>query len=94
MRAAVFKAVGQPLAIENRPDPTPDEGEIVIKVGRCGICGTGSSHGDAVHRLWPLRDVSVRSAQFLYRICIENYGISERAIRETFAEYIAAHHLD
>jgi (R,R)-butanediol dehydrogenase/meso-butanediol dehydrogenase/diacetyl reductase len=46
MRAAVFKAVGQPLAIEQRPDPTPGEGEVVIKVGRCGICGTDLSMTD------------------------------------------------
>lgn len=46
MRAAVFKAVGQPLAIEHRPDPTPGEGEVVLKVGRCGICGTDMSMSD------------------------------------------------
>lgn len=40
MRAAVFKEPGKPWAIENRPDPAPGEGEAVIKVGRCGICGT------------------------------------------------------
>ena len=46
MRAAVFKAVGQPLAIEQRPDPTPAEGEIVLKVARCGICGTDLAMSD------------------------------------------------
>jgi len=40
MKAAVFKGVGIPLAIEHRPDPTPAEGEVVIKTGRCGICGS------------------------------------------------------
>ena len=40
MRAAVFKEVGQPLAIETVPDPTPGPGQVVLKVGRCGICGT------------------------------------------------------
>ena len=40
MKAAIFKAVGQPLEIENISDPTPGEGEIVVQVGRCGICGT------------------------------------------------------
>jgi threonine dehydrogenase-like Zn-dependent dehydrogenase len=46
MRAAVFKAVGKPLAIEQRPDPTPGEGEVVLKVGRCGICGTDLAMSD------------------------------------------------
>jgi threonine dehydrogenase-like Zn-dependent dehydrogenase len=46
MRAGVFKGVGRPLAIENRPDPTPGDGEIVIKVGRCGVCGTDLAMSD------------------------------------------------
>ena len=46
MRAAIFKAVGQPLAIEQRPDPTPGEGEVVLKVARCGICGTDLAMSD------------------------------------------------
>jgi (R,R)-butanediol dehydrogenase/meso-butanediol dehydrogenase/diacetyl reductase len=29
-----------PLAVERLPDPRPGEGEIVVKVGRCGICGS------------------------------------------------------
>jgi 2-desacetyl-2-hydroxyethyl bacteriochlorophyllide A dehydrogenase len=40
MRAAVFKGPGRPLAIETLRDPTPGEGELVLRVGRCGICGT------------------------------------------------------
>lgn len=40
MRAAVFKAAGQPLSIETRPDPAPITGEVVIKVARCGVCGS------------------------------------------------------
>jgi threonine dehydrogenase-like Zn-dependent dehydrogenase len=40
MRAAVFKAVGQPLALESRADPVPAPGEAVIRVGRCGICSS------------------------------------------------------
>jgi 2-desacetyl-2-hydroxyethyl bacteriochlorophyllide A dehydrogenase len=40
MRAAVFHAPGQPLAIETIADPAPGEGEAVIRVKHCGICGT------------------------------------------------------
>lgn len=40
MKAAIFHALGQPLAIEDRPDPAPGEGEVVVKVCRCGICGS------------------------------------------------------
>lgn len=40
MRAAVLPALHQPLVIETLPDPAPGEGEIVVRVGRCGICGS------------------------------------------------------
>lgn len=40
MKAAVFKAVGQPLQVETVPDPSPERSELVVKVGFCGICGT------------------------------------------------------
>jgi (R,R)-butanediol dehydrogenase/meso-butanediol dehydrogenase/diacetyl reductase len=40
VRAAIFKRIGQPLAIEALPDPEPADGFVVVKVGRCGICGT------------------------------------------------------
>lgn len=40
MRAAVFQGQHQPLAIETLADPTPGEGEVVVRVGRCGICGS------------------------------------------------------
>lgn len=40
MRAAVMQGLHQPLVLETIPDPTPEEGEVVVKVGRCGICGS------------------------------------------------------
>jgi 2-desacetyl-2-hydroxyethyl bacteriochlorophyllide A dehydrogenase len=40
MRAAVFEAIGLPLAVRNLPDPDPLDDELVIQVGRCGVCGT------------------------------------------------------
>lgn len=40
MRAAVMQGLHQPLRIETLPDPTPGNGQVVVKVGRCGICGS------------------------------------------------------
>ncbi|MFM7028979.1 MAG: alcohol dehydrogenase catalytic domain-containing protein [Chakrabartia sp.] len=40
MRAVVMQGLHQPLAVETVPDPTPGAGEVVVKVGRCGICGS------------------------------------------------------
>lgn len=56
MKAVTFQALHQPLAFEEVPDPTPGTGELVVQVGRCGICGSdlhmtedaayGCRHGD------------------------------------------------
>ncbi len=40
MKAAVFHALRQPLIIEERDMPRPASDELVIRVGRCGICGS------------------------------------------------------
>jgi (R,R)-butanediol dehydrogenase/meso-butanediol dehydrogenase/diacetyl reductase len=40
MKAAVFKGIGQPLAVEDVRDPSPREDEVVVQIGRCGICGS------------------------------------------------------
>jgi (R,R)-butanediol dehydrogenase / meso-butanediol dehydrogenase / diacetyl reductase len=40
MRAAVMQGLHTPLVIKTIPDSTPGEGEVVVKVGRCGICGS------------------------------------------------------
>lgn len=58
MKGVTFQALHTPLAFESLPDPTPDAGQIVVKVGRCGICGSdlhmtedaayGRQHGDVL----------------------------------------------
>jgi (R,R)-butanediol dehydrogenase/meso-butanediol dehydrogenase/diacetyl reductase len=40
MKAAVFRAPGEPLAIADVPDPTPGPGQLVLRVAGCGICGS------------------------------------------------------
>jgi threonine dehydrogenase-like Zn-dependent dehydrogenase len=49
MKAAVFRGAGKPLAIEMLDDPKPGPTDVIIKVHRCGICGTDlhmtSGHG-------------------------------------------------
>lgn len=58
MKAVTFQGLHTPLAFESIPDPTPGAGELVVKVGRCGICGSdlhmtedpayGCQHGDVL----------------------------------------------
>jgi (R,R)-butanediol dehydrogenase/meso-butanediol dehydrogenase/diacetyl reductase len=40
MKAAVCQGLHQPLVIADLADPTPGDGEVVVRVGRCGICGS------------------------------------------------------
>jgi len=36
----VFRAVGQPLDLEERPDPVPQSGQVRIRVEACAVCRT------------------------------------------------------
>jgi propanol-preferring alcohol dehydrogenase len=40
MKAMVFRAAGQPLTLEERPDPIPRSGEICVRVEACAVCRT------------------------------------------------------
>ena len=52
MKAAVVRAFGQPLVIEDRPRPKPGRGQVLVKVAACGVCHTDlhAAHGD-----WPIK---------------------------------------
>jgi alcohol dehydrogenase, propanol-preferring len=40
MKAMVLVGPGQPLSLEQRPDPVPGPGEIRVRVEACGVCRT------------------------------------------------------
>jgi (R,R)-butanediol dehydrogenase/meso-butanediol dehydrogenase/diacetyl reductase len=40
MRAAIFKGLGQKLAIETVTDPVAGPGEVILRVEACGVCGS------------------------------------------------------
>jgi 2-desacetyl-2-hydroxyethyl bacteriochlorophyllide A dehydrogenase len=40
VKAAIFTEPNQPFQLQSLPDPEPGVGEVVIKVCRCGICGS------------------------------------------------------
>ncbi len=40
MRAARFTGPGQPLSVEEVPDPTPGPSDVVVRVEACGICAS------------------------------------------------------
>ena len=52
MKAAVVKAFGKPLVIEDVPVPTPGPGEVLVKVMACGVCHTDLHAADGD---WPVK---------------------------------------
>ncbi|WP_251978388.1 alcohol dehydrogenase AdhP [Salinicola avicenniae] len=52
MKAAVVRAFGQPLEIEELPVPQPGPGEVLVKIKASGVCHTDlhAAHGD-----WPVK---------------------------------------
>ena len=40
MRAMVLRRIGEPLHLEERPDPLPGPGEIGVRVEACAVCRT------------------------------------------------------
>ncbi|MDI1443388.1 zinc-dependent alcohol dehydrogenase [Polyangium sp. 6x1] len=52
MRAAVVRAFGQPLAIEEVPVPVPSAGEVLVRIVASGVCHTDlhAANGD-----WPVK---------------------------------------
>ena len=52
MKAAVVRAFGEPLTIEDVPIPTPGPGEVLIKVVASGVCHTDLHAADGD---WPVK---------------------------------------
>lgn len=52
----VFRAVGEPLTLEERPDPQPGNGEIRVRVEACAVCRTDLHviDGDLPHPKHPV----------------------------------------
>ncbi|MFL6005861.1 MAG: alcohol dehydrogenase AdhP [Gaiellaceae bacterium] len=52
MLAAVVHSFDQPLVIEDRPSPTPGQGQVLVRIEASGLCHTDihAAHGD-----WPVK---------------------------------------
>ncbi|GKQ37471.1 alcohol dehydrogenase AdhP [Streptomyces sp. A012304] len=52
MKAAVVRSFGEPLVLEERPDPEPGPGQVRIRLEASGLCHTDihAAHGD-----WPVK---------------------------------------
>src|SRR4051795_1090401 len=63
MRAAIFREMGKPLAIEALADPEPGPHELILKVKNCGICGS-DLHMTEATSVMPLALGSVMGHEF------------------------------
>ena len=52
MKAAVVRALGRPLSIEEVPVPTPGAGEVLVKIVASGVCHTDVHAADGD---WPVK---------------------------------------
>lgn len=88
MQALVFNGVGRPLALETLVDPTPGPGEVVLKVGRCGICGTDLHRTE--ENVWTARPPVVLGHEFSGEVAAIGRGVDSLRIgtRVTALPYI------
>jgi propanol-preferring alcohol dehydrogenase len=52
MRAAVVTAFGEPLRIDERPIPTPGDGQVLVRIAASGVCHTDIHAADGD---WPVK---------------------------------------
>jgi (R,R)-butanediol dehydrogenase / meso-butanediol dehydrogenase / diacetyl reductase len=63
MRAAVFREMSKPLAIEMLPEPEPGPHDVIVRVKNCGICGS-DLHMTEPTSIMPLALGSVMGHEF------------------------------
>jgi len=76
MKAAVFKQPGEQMVIEDVPDPTPGDRQLVVRVGYCGICGTDLHSTRAGPTALPCG--SVLGHEFVGEVVEVGRGIADR----------------
>ena len=89
MRAAIFKEAGKPVVIEERPDPTPRADEVIMRVGRCGICGT-DLHMTSGHGLFALPGDSMFGHEYAGEVVALGKDVTRLKIGDRIAAMPAA----
>jgi len=78
MRAAVFLGQGR-LAIEDRPEPAPGPGEVLVEVEACGICGSDLAVLDVPPR-HPATPGVILGHEFVGRVVGTGDGVQDVSI--------------
>ncbi|MFA7440216.1 MAG: alcohol dehydrogenase catalytic domain-containing protein [Sphingomonadaceae bacterium] len=77
MKAAVFEKPGVPLAISEVEVPKPAAGQLLIRVHRCGICGS-DLHLTDPHSCWTVKAGTVLGHEFSGEIVELGAGTDEK----------------
>jgi L-iditol 2-dehydrogenase len=75
MEALVYHGAGD-LRLQERPTPEPAAGEVVVRVGACGICGTDLRIASGSHRAYPEGTVRVPGHEIAGAIAAAGDGVA------------------
>lgn len=87
MRAVFFDKIGEPLRVIDMDEPIPGAGEVVIKVARCGICGS-DAHLTQAHGFYP--EQSVLGHEFSGEVVEVGQGVEGFAVGDRITAMPAA----
>jgi (R,R)-butanediol dehydrogenase / meso-butanediol dehydrogenase / diacetyl reductase len=85
MKAAVFRRVGQPLQVEEISDPMPLSGQVLLRVGRCGICGTDLHMTDGHNAMLSVSAGSILGHEFAGEIAELGPDVANLAVGDRIA---------
>lgn len=80
MRAMVLKGPGTELAMTDLPDPVPQQGQVRVKIGACGVCRTDLHvlDGELPHIKYPI----IPGHEIVGRVDAIGPGVSNRRVGE------------
>lgn len=88
MKAVVSYDSDKPLVLEERATPVPGAGEVLVKVERCGVCGSDLRTRKAARRLYP--SGLVMGHEYAGRIVNIGRGVDPMRIGDRVAAYPGA----
>jgi threonine dehydrogenase-like Zn-dependent dehydrogenase len=87
MKAVVCYGSGRPLVLEDRPDPSPGPDDVLIRVERCGVCGSELHLNDGPHHEFP--GGSIMGHEFTGQIVAIGKNVSGLRIGQRIAAFPA-----
>jgi L-iditol 2-dehydrogenase len=83
MRALIYHGPND-LRVEDRPTPEPGRGEVALRMGACGVCGTDLRIASGKHRAYPPGTVRVPGHEVAGTIVAVGDGVDLREGQRAF----------